>query len=98
MACRSWDDPWHQYPESRPLPAVDGIATSKQRGRRYARSGQVLSLAVTPGLVVAQVQGSRRTPYLVSIRAAVPSAKAWTKLQDALQAKIGFVARLSRRP
>jgi uncharacterized Zn finger protein len=121
MAGRSWDDPWHQYPESRPLPAVDGIATSKQRGamastwwskrfidvldsyglgtrmqrgRRYARSGQVLSLEVTPGLVVAQVQGSPRTPYLVSIRAAVPSAKAWTKLQDALQARIGFVARL----
>jgi uncharacterized Zn finger protein len=71
-----------------------GLGTRMKRGRRYARSGQVLSLEVTPGLIVAQVQGSRRTPYLVAIRSAVPAEKAWMKLQDALQAKVGFVARL----
>ncbi|HEX4976430.1 MAG TPA: hypothetical protein VFV40_01065, partial [Nocardioides sp.] len=76
---RSWDDPWNRYPESRPIPTADGIATSKQRGamastwwskrftdvlesyglgtrmqrgRRYARAGQVLSIDVTPGLLV----------------------------------------------
>lgn len=30
---RSWDDPWHHYPESKPLPTEGGIATSKARGK-----------------------------------------------------------------
>ncbi len=121
MPRRPWDDPWHRYAESRPLPTTDGIATSRQRGamaetwwsrrfvdmldsyglgtrmqrgRRYARSGQVLSLEVSPGLLLAQVQGSRRTPYLVSIRAEAPAEVAWSRLQEALQTKVGFVARL----
>lgn len=34
-----------------------------QRGRTYARAGQVLSLDVTAGRVDAAVQGSRATPY-----------------------------------
>lgn len=71
-----------------------GLGARMQRGRRYARSGQVLSLEVTPGLLVAQVQGSRPTPYLVSVRAATPKDRAWTKLEEALRAKVGFVARL----
>ncbi len=121
MARRPWDDPWHRYAESRPLPVADGITTSRQRGamadtwwskrfievldsyglgtrmqrgRRYARSGQLLSLEVTPGLLLAQVQGSRRTPYVVSIRMDVPDPAAWSNLQDALEAKVAFVARL----
>ena len=34
-----------------------------QRGRRYARKGQVLSLEVGTGTVYAEVQGSRPIPY-----------------------------------
>src|SRR5262245_47586231 len=37
------------------------------RGRTYARSGQVLSIQVNPGLVTASVQGSRAQPYSVEI-------------------------------
>jgi len=37
------------------------------RGRRYARDGQVLSIAVKPGVVSAEVQGSRPTPYKIRI-------------------------------
>lgn len=118
---RSWDDPWNRYPESRPIPTVDGIATSKQRGamastwwskrftdvlesyglgtrmqrgRRYARAGQVLSIDVTPGLLVAQIQGSRRTPYLASIRSRQPDEAAWERVEQALRSRVGFVARL----
>ena len=121
MPRRAWDDPWNRYPESRPIPTDDGIATTKQRGamaatwwskrfvevlesyglgtrmqrgRRYARSGQVLSLDVTPGLLVAQIQGSRRTPYLASIRSAPIAEPAWGRLEAAMQARVGFVARL----
>ncbi len=45
-----------------------------QRGRRYARSGQVLDIALTPGVVEARVQGSRPAPYRVRIGLAVFSA------------------------
>ena len=38
-----------------------------QRGRRYARSGQVVEIALNPGVVAAKVQGSRPSPYRVQI-------------------------------
>ena len=121
MARGTWDDPWKRYPESVPLPADDGIVTSKQRGamagtwwskrfvevlesyglgarmgrgRRYARSGQVMSLDVRAGLLVAQVQGSRRTPYVVTIRATTPSATQWRKIDEAMRSRVGFAAQL----
>lgn len=71
-----------------------GLGARMQRGRRYARSGQVLSVDVTPGLLVSQVQGSRRTPYLVSIRSAPVPDSAWDGLEQALRSQVGFVARL----
>lgn len=37
------------------------------RGRSYLRKGYVLDLQISPGLVQAQVQGSRATPYQVGI-------------------------------
>lgn len=116
-----WDDRFRDFPESRPLPADGGIATTRQRGamaerwwskrfvavldsyglgtrmargRRYARSGQVLSLEVTPGLLAAQVQGSRRTPYLVTIRAVQVSTDRWDQLGERLAVEVGLAARL----
>ena len=71
-----------------------GLGTRMQRGRRYARAGQVLSIDVSPGLLVAQIQGSRRTPYLASIRAAAVPEVAWDRLEEALRSQVGFVARL----
>jgi uncharacterized Zn finger protein len=71
-----------------------GLGTRMQRGRRYARSGQVLSLDVSTGLLVAQVQGSRAKPYLISVRAAPPTESAWQALEATLAARVGFVARL----
>jgi uncharacterized Zn finger protein len=58
------------------------------RGRSYARAGQVLSLTEETGTVLAQVQGSRRTPYRVTIGLAPLSAEAWERV----------FAELSRRP
>jgi uncharacterized Zn finger protein len=121
MPGRGWDDRWARYPESRPLPVADGIATSKQRGamastwwskrfvdvlesyglgarmqrgRRYARTGQVASFEVRPGLLLAQVQGSRPVPYLISIAVQQPSAEQWAHVDAELASRVGFVARL----
>ncbi|MEO5840682.1 MAG: SWIM zinc finger family protein [Acidimicrobiales bacterium] len=121
MAGRGWNDPWNRFPASVPLPAKDGIATSKQRGamagtwwskrfvevlesyglggrmgrgRRYARSGQVMSLDVQAGLLVAQVQGSRPTPYVLTVRAATPTEIQWKEIDEVLRSRVGFAAKL----
>ncbi len=71
-----------------------GLGTRMQRGRRYARTGQVLSLDVSAATIAAQVQGSRRTPYLVTISLPEPAPKQWKAIDAAMRAKVGFVARL----
>src|SRR5437870_9139516 len=42
-----------------------GWSNRLQRGRSYARGGQVLDIRVKSGVVHARVQGSRPTPYNV---------------------------------
>lgn len=64
------------------------------RGRSYARSGQVLDLAVGPGLAVARVQGSRVRPYNVEIGAAALSEKDWRRAEDAMASQAIFLATL----
>jgi uncharacterized Zn finger protein len=71
-----------------------GLGARMQRGRRYARTGQVIELEVSPGLVAAQVQGSRPTPYLVTAAMAVPSDEQWSGIVAAMRRKVGFVAHL----
>src|SRR5262245_12260028 len=44
-----------------------GLGSRLQRGRNYARRGQVISLDIDAGLVSARVQGSRAKPYRVRI-------------------------------
>ena len=50
------------------------------RGRNYAVSGQVSSLEITPGQVVAAVQGSDKEPYQSSIRFRTVEGEAKTRL------------------
>jgi uncharacterized Zn finger protein len=64
------------------------------RGRTYARKGQVLSLQEGKGTIAANVQGSRRTPYKVSIELEPLSESAWQKVFDALNERPLFVAQL----
>jgi len=54
------------------------------RGKNYARRGQVISLEVAPGVVTASVQGSRRTPYKVSIALPAFSQLVWAKVEVSL--------------
>ena len=71
-----------------------GLGARMQRGRRYARTGQVLSLDVRATVLVAQVQGSRPTPYVVTVALPEPGAKQWRAIEKAMAAKVGFVAQL----
>ena len=64
------------------------------RGRRYARKGQVLSIEETKDGIAARVQGSRRTPYKISIRVAPLTDVQWDKVIDALSEQAIFTAQL----
>ena len=65
-----------------------------QRGRTYARKGQVLSIDVGPGRVTARVQGSRRAPYSVRIEIAPLRDEQWERVIDAMAQQAIFAAQL----
>jgi uncharacterized Zn finger protein len=65
-----------------------------QRGRSYARKGQVMSIDVQPGRVTARVQGSRRTPYTVRINVERLGDDEWERAIDAVAEQALFAARL----
>jgi uncharacterized Zn finger protein len=71
-----------------------GLGARMQRGRRYARQGQLVSFDVQPGVLVAQVQGSRRTPYVVTVAAQPLSDSQWDTIEDSMRARVAFAARL----
>ncbi len=64
------------------------------RGRNYARKGQVLSIDVGKGLVRSRVQGSRPKPYDVAIQVRPLSEEDWKKLVEALSRQAIFAAKL----
>lgn len=65
-----------------------------QRGRSYARKGQVLALEEKKGQISAKVQGSRRAPYKVTITLVPLPEKDWEKVMAALAEWPYFVAQL----
>jgi uncharacterized Zn finger protein len=65
-----------------------------QRGRTYARKGQVLNINVRPGRVTARVQGSRRVPYNVSIEITPLNDDQWERVFDAMSQQALFAAQL----
>lgn len=71
-----------------------GIGSRLERGRRYARGGQVLSIAVEKGRVRARVQGSRPKPYEVAIHARPLSDEDWSRVTSALSTRALFAAKL----
>ncbi len=70
------------------------ISNRIRRGKRYARKGQVLELIVDTGEVTAAVQGSRPTPYRVSIGGAALDDDQWSRVEEALASRAAFVAQL----
>jgi len=64
------------------------------RGRSYARRGQVLEIDIKAGKVAARVQGSRPSPYKVSIELKPLSDAQWAKVLSALSEQAIFAAQL----
>jgi uncharacterized Zn finger protein len=64
------------------------------RGRSYARQGQVLSIDETKDGIAARVQGSRSTPYKISIKMNHLTDAEWDKVIDALAEQAIFTAQL----
>lgn len=64
------------------------------RGKSYARRGQVLSIDVEKGRVQSSVQGSRATPYRVSIALKTHRPAAWEALSESLRKQPFFAAKL----
>lgn len=83
-----WGRRWTQALES------FGWHTRLERGRRYARRGQVATVTIEPGKVLAQVQGSRPRPYAVSIALHPISRKDWSRVADAIARQALYTAKL----
>jgi uncharacterized Zn finger protein len=71
-----------------------GMSGRLQRGRSYARRGQVLEFSLSAGKVTARVQGSRPAPYKVSITVLPLTAAQWREVESRLAAQALFRARL----
>jgi uncharacterized Zn finger protein len=65
-----------------------------RRGQSYARQGQVLSIEETKSGIAAKVQGSRRTPYEVTIDIDTLNNTQWEQVIDALADQAIFTVQL----
>lgn len=71
-----------------------GVGGRLDRGKHYARAGQVTALSIDPGAITATVQGSRDEPYRVRIGLRVFADEAWEAILDALAADSWYAAAL----
>ncbi|MEV7325382.1 SWIM zinc finger family protein [Streptomyces sp. NPDC093970] len=67
------------------------------RGRGYAERGHVDAITVTPGLVLAYVQGSRPRPYRVQVRLRTFGEDEWERFLEAAADRPGDIAALLDR-
>jgi uncharacterized Zn finger protein len=71
-----------------------GMSGRLQRGRSYARRGQVIEFSLGTGKVTARVQGSRPQPYNVSITVLPLTTAQWREVESRLASQALFRARL----
>ena len=70
------------------------IGARLQRGRSYARRGQVLSIAVEKSRVTAKVQGSRPDPYEITLEIKPLGPLHWKKIVQALSRQALYSSKL----
>ncbi len=83
-----WSKRWVKVLES------FGWSNRLERGRRYARGGQVLDFMLSPGKVTARVQGSMAKPYRVIIEIKPLTDKEWNNVLEEMSGKAIFAAKL----
>jgi len=71
-----------------------GMSGRLQRGRNYARKGQVIEFELTQGRVTARVQGSRPHPYNVTIGVLPLTTAQWRAVERRLASQALFRAKL----
>jgi uncharacterized Zn finger protein len=83
-----WGDRW--------IAALQPLMDSRRlsRGRSYARRGQVLEIDIQPGKIAARVQGSRRSPYKVTIELKPLNTQQWDVVLNALADQAIYAAQL----
>ncbi|MFF3379024.1 SWIM zinc finger family protein [Streptomyces sp. NPDC002680] len=84
-----WGNAWVTALEEGALDAARLV-----RGRGYAEKGHVDAITVTPGLVLAYVQGSRPRPYRVQVRLRTLGGQEWERFLDAAVERPGHIAAL----
>lgn len=70
------------------------IGERLNRGKTYARGGQVLSIDIAKGQIKSKVQGSFDDPYKITITLKELDAASWRKLTTALGSQAIFAAKL----
>ena len=71
-----------------------GIGSRLQRGKAYARKGQIIKISIHDAIVHAQVQGTNPRPYSVTISFIQFTGKQWDGIFDALSSQALFTAML----
>jgi uncharacterized Zn finger protein len=71
-----------------------GVGGRLDRGRSYARAGQVVRMDVTAGAVTATVQGSRPTPYQVRLGLRSYGKTEWAEIEQAMADSAWYAAKL----
>jgi uncharacterized Zn finger protein len=90
LCSRWWGIAWCEN-----LERYADYASRLSRGKRYVRAGAVLDLKVRTGLILAQVQGSRRHPYQVKIHIDPLTEKAAEKIRQQCIQKIKSLEELA---
>ena len=70
------------------------ISSRVDRGREYARAGNVLSVELSKGKIEAEVQGSGLIPYKVDMQIEDFSKQQWEKIMHIMAQKAIFCAKL----
>lgn len=83
-----WAKRWNQTLEQ------FNLGARLSRGRSYAKSGQVLSVEIKSGSVLARVQGTRVKPYKVVINVKTLTPEEWDKVTTHLSQEAIFTAKL----
>lgn len=71
-----------------------GVGGRLDRGKKYARDGQVISLELGPGSVTAAVQGSRPKPYQARIGLVTFGKPEWARVEQAMADSAWYAAKL----